>query len=173
MSILCIIRFLWEKLISSRPLVSFFKSLAPIKKYINSYYNYSNGCTTLLVDVLLYNYGREHRYLRKVDCSTHISLWKIQFDKTTVLVAGAKQKQTDLATLIAYLAYLLCFVRCAHKCLLFSVFAAATNSTNQTNKAAIEHSIFYVMSMVRNRRVHVNGSNLYWLMQIRDTKIYN
>jgi hypothetical protein len=34
-----------------------------------------------------------HRFLRKVDCSTYISLWNIHFNKTRALVAGTKQSR--------------------------------------------------------------------------------
>ncbi len=90
-----------------------------------------------------------HRYLRNVDCTTNISLWNIHFSKRRAPVLGTKQRRqawsslgspncpVSLPTLSAHLpCWPACFfVPTMSACFPECIFVAATNSTNQTNKA--------------------------------------
>ncbi len=100
-----------------------------------------------------------HRYLRKVDCSTHISLWNIHFNKIRVLVAGTEKGRQSwirlgspdcpacLVNPPALLACLLCFVPVTSTCFSGCVFVGGTNSANQTNKGGgtCHYSIYFNM----------------------------
>ncbi len=66
------------------------------KVYLLSWSKWFRFCIfTAVKKVIFYISVRtNHRYLRKVDCSTHVSLWNTHFNKTRTLVACKKQKQT-------------------------------------------------------------------------------
>jgi len=120
------------------------------------------SCQTLQSDLfVLFLIEFSHRYQRKIDCSTHISLWNSHFNKRMLVVSTKQSRQAwnrlgspdchvgQHTSPYALLACLLCFVPATSACLSECIFTAATNITNQTNKVgSICHSAVYFLSMM-------------------------
>jgi hypothetical protein len=68
-------------------------SILSLLKYQNSIYCYlSDFKLYLMINFFFFFFFcKNHRYLSKVDCLTHISLWNINFNKTRPQVAPTKQ----------------------------------------------------------------------------------
>jgi hypothetical protein len=98
----------------------------------------------------------DHRYLRKVDCLTHVSLWNIHYNTTQALVASTKQKEI-LGSPDCPMG-MLALLSAHYWGLLFSVFAGSIDK-----KFVPLSSLFFNMSLWFWKRDYFVGNFIYLL----------